>query len=100
MMKHRKGIDLICADFSGYIVSEGSRRSELLSMYNTLDQLPEWYVIVGYCPRCRRYGRIERRDIRRLLGVQAILSRVAEFLRCTGCRERTRNGVSLRKMSR
>ncbi len=99
-MKHRCGIDLLRPDTAGYTVGEGSRRSEPISMYETLDRLPEWYVIVGYCPRCRRYGQIERRDIRRVLGIRAMLSRISECLRCTVCKERKSNSASIRKMPR
>lgn len=99
-MKHRRGIDLLQPDKIGYTVGEGSRRSEPLSMYETLDRLPEWYVIVGWCPRCRRYGQVERRDIRRVLGTTAILAHVERCLRCTGCRERSHNSASLRKLPR
>lgn len=69
-MKHRRGIDLLLPDKIGYMVGEGSRRSEPLSMYETLDRLPEWYVIVGWCPRC------------------------------PGCRERSHNSARLRKLPR
>ncbi|KQV41905.1 hypothetical protein ASC96_00645 [Rhizobium sp. Root1204] len=99
-MKHRKGIDLLRANNVGYTVGEGSRRSEPMSAYDTLDRLPEWYVIVGWCPRCRRFGQIARRDIRRVLGIRALLSRIAECLRCTRCKQRGSNSASLRKLPR
>ncbi|WP_080822680.1 hypothetical protein [Agrobacterium genomosp. 2] len=99
-MKHRRGIDLLRAEEVGYTVGEGSRRSEPMSAYDTLDRLPEWYVILGYCPRCRRLGQVERRDIRRVLGIRAVLSRVAECLRCTVCGSRSGNDASLRKLPR
>lgn len=95
-MKHRRSIDLL----SGYAVSEGSRRSADYDLYSTIDKLPEWYVLLGWCPRCRRYGHIERRDVRRVLGVAALLADIGPRLFCTACRERRGNKLSVRKMPR
>ena len=100
-MKHRRGIDLTGAGSDmGYIVSGGSRPSISYEGYDTLDKLPEWYALLGYCPRCRRYGQIERRDVRVVLGRQAMLSRIQPLLRCTRCRERSGNKLSVRKLPR
>ncbi len=100
-MKHRRGIDLMGAGSdTGYIVGEGGRRSSDLDLYPTLDVLPEWYALVGYCPRCRRYGQIQRRDVRIVLGVKAIRSRIQPLLRCTRCREKSGNSLSVRKLPR
>lgn len=97
-MKHRRGIDLT-AD-AGYTVSEGSQRSSDYDFYRTLDRLPEWYVLLGWCQRCRRYGQVERRAVRRVLGVGALLSDVAPRLVCTVCHQRRGNTLSVRKLPR
>ena len=100
-MKHRRGIDLTGdGSDTGYIVSGGSRRSSDHDLYPTLDVLPEWYAILGYCPRCRRYGQIERRDVRIVLGGKAVLSRIQPLLKCTRCREKSGNMLSVRKLPR
>lgn len=97
-MKHRRGIDL--AANAGYTVSEGSQRSADYDFYSTIDKLPEWYVLLGWCQRCRRYGQIERRDIRRGLGATALLAHIAPRLVCTVCLERKDNTLSVRKLPR
>jgi len=100
-MKHRRGIDLMRSDGdTGYIVGEGSRRSISYEGYDTLDKLPEWYALLGFCPRCRRYGQIQRRDVRIVLGGKASISRIQPLLRCTRCRERSGNKLSVRKLPR
>lgn len=99
-MKHRRGIDLTATADVGYTVSEGSRRTEDLAIYPTIDKLPDWYVLLGWCQRCRRYGYIERHDVRRVLGVAAHLADIAPRLYCTVCRERRGNKLSIRKMPR
>lgn len=99
-MKHRRGIDLTATAGVGYTVSEGSRRSADYGFYSTIDKLPEWYVLLGWCPRCRRYGQIERRDVRRVLGSAALLADIETRLVCTVCHGRRGNGFSIRKLPR
>ncbi|OCW56310.1 hypothetical protein AWJ14_19640 [Hoeflea olei] len=99
-MKHRRSIDLTASADIGYTVSEGSRRSGDYDLYPTLDKLPEWYVLLGWCQRCRRYGHIERRDVRRALGAAALLADIQPHLFCTVCHERRGNKLSIRKLPR
>lgn len=99
-MKHRRGIDLTATADAGYTVSDGSRRSADYDFYSTIDKLPDWYVILGWCQRCRRYGQIERRDIRRVLGAGALLADIGPRLVCTVCHQRRGNGFSIRKLPR
>jgi len=99
-MKHRRSIDPLRPDKVGYTLGEGSRQSEPLSMCEMLDRLPEWHVIVGWCPRCRRCGQVERRDIRRVLGITAVPACIERCLPCTVCKERKSNSASLRKLPR
>lgn len=99
-MKHRRSIDLTAPADIGCTVSEGSRRSADYDLYPTLDRLPEWYALLGWCPRCRRYGHIERRDVRRVLGAAALLSDIPPHLMCTACHQRRGNKISMRKLPR
>lgn len=100
-MKRRRGIDFTGAGGdAGYIVGGGSRRSISYEGYDTLDRLPEWYALVGYCPRCRRYGQLERRDVRIILGGNTLLSRIPALLRCSRCHEKSGNTLSVRKLPR
>lgn len=100
-MKHRRGIDLMKADDGGsYIVSGGSRPAISYEGYETLEKLPEWYALLGYCPRCRRYGQIQRRDVRIVLGGKAVLSRIQPLLKCTRCHDKSGNTLSVRKLPR
>jgi len=100
-MKHRRGIDLTgVGGDTGSIVGEGSRPSISYEGYDTLDRLPEWYALLGYCPRCRRYGQIQRRDVRVVLGGNTLLSRIPALLRCSRCREKSGNSLSVRKLPR
>lgn len=98
-MKHRRGIDLTSGVDVGYTVGTGSRRSDV-DLYDTLDRFPEWYVLLGWCQRCRRYGPIERGDVHRILGAAARLVDIAPKLLCTGCRQRRGNKLSIRKLPR
>jgi hypothetical protein len=66
----------------------------------TLDKLPEWYVLVGTCPACRRSGPVERRDIIRVMGRQAVLSAVPARLRCKGCTNKAGNKLTVKKPPR
>nr|CAD6613042.1 hypothetical protein RKHAN_02542 [Rhizobium sp. Khangiran2] len=87
-------------DGGGYVVGEGSRRSTSYEGYETLDRLPEWYALLGYCHRCRRYGQVERRDVRLVLGGDALLSQIQPLLKCICCHDRRGNTLSIRKLPR
>ncbi|CUW93591.1 hypothetical protein AGR2A_Cc70051 [Agrobacterium genomosp. 2 str. CFBP 5494] len=65
-----------------------------------MDQVPEWYAFVGTCPRCRRSGSIERRDIKRVLGPKTVLSAIPSRLRCKACQNKVGNKATMRKMPR
>ena len=66
----------------------------------TLDRLPEWYVLVGTCPECRRSGPIECRDVIRVLRRKAILKAISERLRCKGCLNKVGNKVIAKRLPR
>jgi hypothetical protein len=97
-MKHRRSIDLTANFGSDYTVSEGSKRSADYDLFPTLDQLPEWYALLGWCPRCRRYDHIERRDVRRVLGAASRLADIQPHLLCTVCHERRGNKLTAKKL--
>lgn len=95
-MKHRRSVDLLAA---ARILDTGTQ-SAGQPYSQRLDALPEWYVLLGWCQRCRRYGQIERRDVRRVLGYDARLDDIEPRLMCTACRTRHGHKLSLRKLPR
>jgi hypothetical protein len=66
----------------------------------TLDKLPEWYVLVGTCTACRRSGPVERRDMITVMGPKAILSAIPARLRCKGCTNTKGNKMTVKKLQR
>jgi hypothetical protein len=95
-MKHRRSIDLLAAPR----LLESGTQSVGREYHQTLSYLPEWYVLLGWCQRCRRYGHVERRDVRRLLGYDARLDDIEPRLLCSVCRTRNGHRFSLRKLRR
>lgn len=95
-MKRRRSIDLLAAPrtFESGTQSPGQPHQQ------RLDLLPEWYVLLGWCQRCRRYGQIERRDFRRVLGYDARPDDIEPRLMCIVCRTRHGHRLSLRKLPR
>jgi len=79
---------------------QAAKPTEGAAAEETLDKLPEWYVLVGTCPACRRSGPVERRDIIRVMGRRAVLSAIPSKLRCKGCTNKSGNKLTIKKLPR
>ncbi|MEI2297156.1 hypothetical protein MKZ91_03570 [Ensifer sp. MJa1] len=67
---------------------------------STLAQLPEWYVLVARCAKCRHQGHIDRRLIGRKCGYDLSLNALARTLKCSRCNNGEGNKLLLGKLPR
>ncbi|HEV7322187.1 MAG TPA: hypothetical protein VGO04_26585 [Ensifer sp.] len=86
-MRHRRSIDLMPREDAG---DYGS----------TLDRLPEWYVLVAHCGKCRHQAQVDRRLIARTYGTDVPLARVPRILKCSRCQNRDGNKLLLGRLPR
>lgn len=65
----------------------------------TIDSLPQWYVLVAECGACGHAETVERRDVMRKFGKGIRLPEVAKRLRCR-CGNEGNNTLRLGKLAR
>lgn len=66
----------------------------------TLAQLEEWYVLGGKCARCAHKGFVDRWEIARHFGRNAVIAALMPRLRCTSCGNKGNNTWVTGKMRR
>lgn len=86
-MRHRRSIDLM-------------PRENAADYGSTLELLPEWYVLVAKCGKCRHQGRIERRAIAGTHGWGVDLNSIGRTLKCSRCGNREGNKLLIGKLPR
>ncbi|OCP00222.1 MULTISPECIES: hypothetical protein [unclassified Ensifer] len=86
-MRHRRSIDLM-------------PREDVADYGSTLEQLPEWYVLVAKCGKCRRQGQVDRRLIASAYGYATPLNFIARTLKCSRCENREGNKLLLGRLPR
>ncbi len=84
-MRHRRSIDLM-------------PRESAADYGSTLELLPEWYVLVAKCGKCRHQGRIDRRVIASTCGWGIHLNSIGRTLKCSRCGNREGNKLLLGKL--
>lgn len=66
----------------------------------TLELLPEWYVLVAKCGKCRRQVQVDRRLIARSHGSDMPLTNIARALKCSHCENRSGNTLLIGRLPR
>lgn len=86
-MRHRRSIDLM-------------PRQDAADDGATLELLPEWYVLVAKCGKCRHRGRIDRRLVANRRGWGVSLNSIGPALKCVRCGNREGNKLLLGRLPR
>ena len=86
-MRHRRSIDLMS-------------RENAADYGSTLELLPEWYVLVAKCAKCRHQGQIDRRLVAGTCGWGVRLDSLGQKLKCSRCANREGNKLLLGRLPR
>ncbi|MEY9562259.1 hypothetical protein [Sinorhizobium fredii] len=66
----------------------------------TLQALPEWYQLAVSCGHCKHVAPLDRRELARKVGKQAVITSLVPKLRCAECGNKKGNKLMLGKLPR